>query len=205
MRRTYPPIDRSTLQQMSASPPHRPPDTEPAIDLASEDGIAALVPRAQALLAAGDLAGYGTLLALTQEIEDPDRRYWATVKSIECGLAAAATCSRANLATLYAALAGGGLEALAREPREPVLLNYVGVALYELWSLDAARALFEAARRLDPALPGVSGNLAAVRRRQQELARGGGRGQTPPQPCRRRWRGGRASSPSARDRRRACA
>jgi tetratricopeptide (TPR) repeat protein len=183
MRRTYPPIDRSTLQQMSASPPNRLPHTEPPIDLASEDGVAALVPRTQALLAAGDLAGYGALLALTQEIDDPDRRYWATVKSIECGLAAAATCSRANLATLYAALAGGGLEALAREPREPVLLNYAGVALYELWSLDAARALFEAARRLDPALPGVSGNLAAVRRRQQELARGGGRGQAPPQPA----------------------
>jgi tetratricopeptide (TPR) repeat protein len=168
---------------MSASSPDPPPRPEPVLDLASEDGIAALVRRAQALLAAGELDGYGALLARAQGIEHSDRRYWAIVKLIECGLAAAETCPRGNLAVLYTALAGGGLEALAREPREPVLLNYAGVALYELWSLGAARALFEAALRLDPALPGATGNLAAVRRREQELSRGGGRGQAPLHPA----------------------
>jgi tetratricopeptide (TPR) repeat protein len=175
MCRAYPAVDGSTLQQMSALPPNPLSHPELDLDLASEDGVVALVPRAQALLATGELDGYGALLGLTREIVDSDRRYWATVRLIECGLAAAATCSRANLAVLYGMLATGGLEALAREPREPVLLNYAGVALYELWSLDAAGALFEAALRLDPALPGAAGNLAAVRERRAEHARGGGR------------------------------
>ena len=52
------------------------------------------------------------------------------------------------------------VELLEEEPREPVLLNYAGVALYELGSLDAAEALFRAAppaRR--HASPHVESNL----------------------------------------------
>ena len=49
-----------------------------------------------------------------------------------------------------------------------MLLNYAGVALYELWSLDGARALFQAALRLDPSLPHVRRNLEEIGRRRAQ-------------------------------------
>ena len=52
------------------------------------------------------------------------------------------------------------------DPAEPVLLNYAGVAFYELWSLDAAHTLFSAAYRLDPALPHLGRNLTECKRRR---------------------------------------
>ena len=48
-----------------------------------------------------------------------------------------------------------------------VLLNYAGVLLYELGSLDAAEELFKAARRLDPDLPHVERNLEEIARRRR--------------------------------------
>jgi tetratricopeptide (TPR) repeat protein len=162
---------------MSALPPDLPSHTK--LDLDTEDGVAALPARAQESLAAGALDGYRVLLAQAQQIEHPDRRYWATVRLIECGLAAAAGWRRGQLPALYATLAGGGLDALEREPCEPVLLNYTGVALYELWSLDAAGALFQAAQRLDPALPALAGNLAQVRRRGRRSPNGSPQGIRP--------------------------
>ena len=59
------------------------------------------------------------------------------------------------------------------EPREPVLLNYAGVALYELWSLDAAHAMFKAAQALDPALPHLKRNLDELGRRRREASQSG--------------------------------
>lgn len=56
---------------------------------------------------------------------------------------------------------------LEEEPREPLLLNYAGIAIYELWSLDGARALFQAALRLDPSLPHVRSNLDELGRRRR--------------------------------------
>ncbi len=41
-------------------------------------------------------------------------------------------------------------------PREPVLLNFAGVLLYELGAIVAAEALFRAAQRLDPDLADVA-------------------------------------------------
>ncbi len=151
-----------------------PPQPGPTLDLNSEDGVAALPPRANALLAAGDLDGYCLLLAQAQQIEHPHRRYWAGVALIECGLAAVETCPQERLPALYATLAGGGLDALEREPCEPLLLNYTGVAFYELWSLGAAQALFEAAQQLDPTLPALARNLTHVsqRRRTENRAHG---------------------------------
>jgi tetratricopeptide (TPR) repeat protein len=156
---------------MSALPPDPPPNPERAPGLDSEASLAALIPRAQALLAAGELGGYRDLLAQAQRIEDPQRRYWAAVRLIECGLAAVPGCPEGRLPALYAALAAGGLTALEHEPREPGLLNYTGVVLYELWSLDAAGALFGAAQRLEPALPALAGNLAALRQRVRRAQR----------------------------------
>ncbi len=139
-----------------------PPDT----DLSEAPELPA---RAEALLQAGDFEGYCELYARAAAIEDPNRNYQATTKLIEKGFAAAAQARGARLAGTYAAVATGAIEALEREPREPRLLNYAGVALYELWSLDAACALFKAALRLDPALGEAQRNLTAVARRRRTL------------------------------------
>ena len=129
-----------------------------------------LPPRAQQLLAGGDLDGYRALFARLAAIEDPHRRYWASLNLIERGLAAAANAKPAQLPELYATVAAGAIEVLEREPREPKLLNYAGVILYELWSLDGAEAMFEAAARLDEQLQEqVARNLTALRGRRRGL------------------------------------
>jgi tetratricopeptide (TPR) repeat protein len=125
-------------------------------------------PRSTATGPKGELAGYLELLGRLESIEDPHRRYQASVGLIERGIAAGAATAPAHLPELFAAVADGALGMLEREPREPRLLNYAGVLLYELWSLDAAQAIFEAAGRLDPRLEQLDRNLAAIapRRRQ---------------------------------------
>lgn len=133
-----------------------------------------LLSSAQQRLAAGDLAAYGELFGQIQQIADPHRRYWAGKGLIERALTATSDDnSRAHVGGLFAAIAGGALRMLAAEPREPKLLNYAGVALYELWSPDAAQALFEAAKRLDPRLEQIDRNLAALAQRRRQL-RGSG-------------------------------
>ena len=127
--------------------------------------------RAQRLLLDGEHDGYRELFSQAAEIEDVHRRYWAGSRLIEQGLAATASTPRPRLPALLAALAAGAIDTLDSEPSEPKLLNYAGVALYELWSLGAAGALFKAARRLDPRLPQVDRNLAEVARRRR-IARG---------------------------------
>jgi tetratricopeptide (TPR) repeat protein len=128
-----------------------------------------LPPRAQQQLAADDLAGYRALFALLESIEDPHRRYWAAVGLVEQGLASSAGASPRRLPELFATIAAGAIDALEREPSEPRLLNYAGVALYELWSLDAARAMFKAAKRLDPGLEEIDRNLTALAKRQKAM------------------------------------
>jgi len=132
-------------------------------------------PRAQQLLTAEDLGGYRRLFEWIESIEDPHRRYWAGVSLIEQGLAASASAPAARLPALFVTLAAGTLELLEREPSEPKLLGHAGTILYELWSVDAAEAMFAAARRLDPHLEDVECNLEALaaRRRQMRSSRGG--------------------------------
>src|SRR5204862_139701 len=67
--------------------------------------------------------------------------------------------SVAQLANVFLAVATEGLALLASDPREPVLLNTVGVALYELGAYAGDKALFEAAHRLDPQLPHTAARL----------------------------------------------
>lgn len=93
-------------------------------------------------------------------------RYRAQRDAIETGLATAARAGAGDVAAGYAAVAERALWALAEEPREPLLLNYAGVALYELGALDGAAALFAAAARLDPELPHVRGNAEQLDRRR---------------------------------------
>ncbi len=102
-------------------------------------------------------------------MDDPNRIYQATLERIEKGFAQAARTHGARLVDAYAAVAADAIEALERAPAEPKILNYAGVALYELWSLRAAKALFEAAARLDPALGEVKRNLAELARRQRSV------------------------------------
>ncbi|HEY5288070.1 MAG TPA: glycosyltransferase [Solirubrobacteraceae bacterium] len=129
--------------------------------------------RAQQLLAAGELDGYRRLFGELETIADPHRRYQAGVGLIEQGFTASGDAPRARVGGLFSAIATGAVEQLERQPSEPKLLNYAGVALYELWSLDAARALFKAAKRLDPRSEQVDGNLAALAGRRRQLRSAG--------------------------------
>lgn len=134
--------------------------------IASPVPAVTLAARAQALLAARDLDGYRGLFARTAEIEDVHRRFQARRALIEAGLAARATAP-AHVAPLFCAVATAAIELLEEDPREPVLLNHAGVACYELGAIVAAEKLFGAARRLDPSLPHVKGNLDECARRRR--------------------------------------
>jgi tetratricopeptide (TPR) repeat protein len=123
--------------------------------------------RAQACLAAGDLKGYRELFAQVAGIEDEHRRYQARRTLIEQGLAAAATTASKDVPALFLAVARSAVELLEAEPREPVLLNYAGVAFYEIGALDAAEALFKACRRLDDTVAHVERNLQEIARRRR--------------------------------------
>ena len=127
---------------------------------------ALLVPRAQTALAAGDMVAYRALFAEAADVADVHRRYQARVKLIEAGLAAEGS-DPGRIAAIFAAIAREAVAILEEEPREPVLLNYAGIALYELGELVAAEKLFLGAQRLDPALPHLDGNLAAIKSRRR--------------------------------------
>jgi len=130
--------------------------------------------QARTHLTANDLDGYKRLFARAGEHDDPHARYHARVRLVEEGLAAAGQAVSPTQATQrYVAVAAGAIDALEAEPREPILLNYAGVALYELWSLDAAHAIFKAAHGLDPALPHLKRNLDEIGRRRREASQSG--------------------------------
>src|SRR5215475_15749157 len=98
-----------------------------------------------------------------------DRReapYRARRAAIETSLAAAKSAPQHELPGLYLAVAREALDALAEEPREPVLLNYAGLGLHELGAREVAAELFEAALRLDPHLPYAARNLGQSRARK---------------------------------------
>ena len=130
--------------------------------------------QARTHLTANDLDGYKALFARAGEHDDPQARYHAHVRLVEEGLTAASQAASTTQATQrFVAVAAGAIDALEAEPREPILLNYAGVALYELWSLDAAHAIFQAAHGLDPALPHLKRNLDELGRRRREASRSG--------------------------------
>src|SRR3954470_20510155 len=128
--------------------------------------------RAQACLAARDLKGYRELFAFVAELEDAHRRYQARRTLIEQGLGAARDTPSKDVPALFLAVARSAVELLEAEAREPVLLNYAGVALYELGSLDTAEALFRACRRLDDTVAHVESNLREIARRRRAGAGG---------------------------------
>ena len=124
--------------------------------------VGRLVPAAAARLNAGDWAGYKALFADAAAIEDVHRRYEA-----RCALLAAGLHAGSKPAPLIAT-AVAALDILLEDAREPVVLNAAGVAFYELGALQAAEELFVAARRLDPELAHVEGNIAECKRRRRK-------------------------------------
>ncbi|HLJ03327.1 MAG TPA: glycosyltransferase [Solirubrobacteraceae bacterium] len=120
------------------------------------------------MLGAGDTKGYAGLFERAALQDDSPERYRGLVSLVELGLRAAGTAPPAQATELFLAIARALVDALSGQPAEPLLLNYAGVAFYELWSLDAARALFKAALRLDPALPHLRRNLAEVGKRMRD-------------------------------------
>ena len=123
----------------------------------------------RAALARNDLQRYRDLLAECAQETDYQRAYKARRTLIELGLEKLGeTSNPTGVAPLMMAVAQGTVDALEQEPREPVLLNYGGIAFYELGSLKAAEALFKAARRLDAELPHVKKNLDEIQRRRRQ-------------------------------------
>ena len=139
------------------------PSAAPAVPQAAP--AVALRARAQRLLADGDVTGYRRLFAEAARIDDIHRRYEARVRLLEAGLAAQGTGVNV-IAPVFLAVADAAVTLLEEEPREPVILNTAGVALYELGELAAAERLFKAAQRLDPQLPHLATNLDEIARRR---------------------------------------
>jgi tetratricopeptide (TPR) repeat protein len=140
------------------------PVTFSAIEIANQ---------ADMLLATSDVARYAELFERASAHPDVGERHHSRLRLIERGLRAAATSTPALAGEIYFTIARSVVDLLADEPREPLLLNYAGVAFFELWSLDAARALFKAAARLDPQLPSLRRNLAETDKRRRSGRRPG--------------------------------
>ncbi|MGD0196487.1 MAG: glycosyltransferase [Solirubrobacteraceae bacterium] len=132
---------------------------------------AALAARAALELEHGSIAAYGQLFEQAAQQTDPHRRYRARTMLLDQGYAACMHVSAGRAREIYTRIARQAIKLLEENPLEPVILNSAGVAFYELWSLDAAEALFGAALRLDPGLRPCQGNLAAVAARRKR--RGG--------------------------------
>ncbi len=154
-----------TGQQMALPAP-----PSPALD--SRPAPFELLARAEQLLAAGDLDGYREIFHALVAIEDPHRRHWAAVGLLERGAAQSARLAPSHASKLLGILATAVVELLEREPSEPVLLQRAGTLFTELGSFAAARALLEAARRLDPHVARIERGLEEIPAR--ERAGGGG-------------------------------
>src|SRR4051794_7098226 len=163
----------------SQATPAAPADWRGRVDLA--------VSVAAARLAAADLDGLAAVFADVAAWEDEQRAYQA-----RCRLAELVLAYRPEDvgAWVRAFIAGAAhlLDALKREPREPVLLNHLGVLLYELCEAGAAADLFPAASRLDPDLAHARATLEPARDRARSGARLPGVGATRTRPLAERAR-----------------
>ena len=126
-----------------------------------------LVFQARTALTSGDVPAFSALFDTADELTDPQRRFHARLALIDAGFSVTAQASEGLATRVYVAIAEATLTMLETTPSEPTILNLAGVALYELWSLDAAQALFRAARRLDPSLHTAERNLQEVARRKR--------------------------------------
>ncbi len=138
---------------------------------ADRTAAAVIAGRGAIALGAADFEEYQRQFERAAELADPSRRYQAQRALLEHAFTASAQRGGAAATELLVALATGALSVLEATPAEPILLNYAGVALYELWSLDAARALFKAAQRLDPSVPFLNRNLRECAQRRRAAGR----------------------------------
>ena len=127
--------------------------------------------RAAPLLAQDDTAAYLALFKEAGAIEHELRRYYARKLLLEQGFASLAKLNDRTAVSTLLAMAHGVVGILEADPAQPVMLNYAGVIFYELWSLTAAQSLFDAAARLDPALPHLERNVQSLRERQRARRR----------------------------------
>src|SRR5579875_1017350 len=106
---------------------------------ADPDTVAAgLAARARAALADGAWSGFRAVLAEASALEDAQHRYRVELLVLEQALMYARGAGEADAVRAFVAVADGALTILDREPSEPVLLLYAGVACYELWALEGA-------------------------------------------------------------------
>ena len=136
---------------------------------AAPDTPVRLGDEARAALSRSDLAAYGALFVRAASLDDADTRYRAELMLLEHGLWATRSGETGTAMAIYAAVAAHALTALEREAREPLILNYAGIACYELWALDAAHALFGAAHRLEPELENLARNRSELARRRRAV------------------------------------
>jgi glycosyltransferase involved in cell wall biosynthesis len=127
--------------------------------------VQGFVSRAASFIAGNDLSAYLQLFTEAAALENPSRVYQVRKLLLERGLGSLQTVSERRATDLLLAMARGAINALESEPAEPVLLSYAGVIMYELWALDGAKALFQAAKRLDPELPHLDRNLEEIANR----------------------------------------
>lgn len=127
--------------------------------------VQTLVSRAARLIASNDLPAYLQLFSEASELENPQRAYQAHKLLIERGLASLQSVNEKRATEILLATARGAITVLEADPAQPVMLNYAGVIMYELWALDAAKILFQAAKRLDPELPHLDLNLREIANR----------------------------------------
>jgi tetratricopeptide (TPR) repeat protein len=132
--------------------------TDEPLHTGPETVTAGLAAHARAALATGDFDGFQRILAEASDLPDAQHRYRTELVVLEQGLLHARGASDSAAVRSFVAVADGALTILDREPSEPVLLLYAGVACYEVWALEGARALFGAAARLDPSLPDLARN-----------------------------------------------
>src|SRR5919204_2530454 len=129
---------------------------------------AELAALARTFLLKGDLDGYKNLFADAAGDTDPHRRFRARTSLLECAQAVLQEVPPKLVSPLLLTAARAGVEILEEEPREPVILNYLGVLMYELGMLKPAEQLFKATKRLDPDLPHVGRNLDELARRRRK-------------------------------------
>jgi glycosyltransferase involved in cell wall biosynthesis len=127
--------------------------------------VRTFVGRAARVIADNDLPAYLQLFNEAAELENPQRAYQVHKLLIERGLASLHALSEKRATEVLLAIARGAINVLERDPAQPVMLNYAGVIMYELWALDAAKTLFQAAKRLDPELPHLDANLREIANR----------------------------------------
>jgi len=161
---------RITQSQLAPEPDPEPelPPQEGSLASVEERQLAGdLLIRAGELLRESDTSGYVKLFETASALENIHLRYLTHKLLMQQALLLTREVNERQATALFLGLAHGAVIALEQNPAEPLLLNYAGVAFYELWSLEGARALFKAAQRLDPNLTHVDQNLKAISERNR--------------------------------------